>query len=373
MFRSLPSSSAFDFRLPSCTCRTENHVHEAREEGTVSGLPCFGENCQSTCNRYDYVQSKPTIRSRDVTKRYAGSMTDFGPFSFQDTDGFEILHPEEGLPRQGIPLPDLEPDAIDIDSSQPDFNLVSINTLHGRQKRTTNNERKRQTLKERRKRQLGEMEAGAITDFFKLLNLDFPTFPISSGSRTGNLIESYSFPPDDKAPDLLPLTPTWPTPSKITEDQAQEICEETLKHSPLGRLCGEEGIGSDEYVLDAINLCMSDIQLTDDPTWRFEAIPLLENLCEAAIERTGKIMRKRKDLESILNCPNNCSQNGICEVYGCRCNDGFKDVDCSKEEGQYMCLVLIHINKKFSLNIRKNNLGKYFLVKFVYKNLELQC
>ncbi|XP_071823261.1 von Willebrand factor D and EGF domain-containing protein-like isoform X2 [Apostichopus japonicus] len=321
MFKTLPSSNPFDFRLPACSCQREDTESLSQsEEVFLSNIICPQGNCDISCDTYEYFHSQPLIRSKDVTKFYIGSLQDFGPLSFEDANDFVVN--QSPPPEDVFPVANIDPEQTLLGSFPTD--VVAGNSHI--QKKINLNLRNQQRLEG----QLDDIEVSAITDFLTILNLDFPLFQVAPESSASNLIDTYSFPPDERDLDLLPLTPKWPTTSGITQTQARDICEQTLRYSPLGRLCGEEGIGSDEYVLDAVELCMSDIQLTDDPTWRFETIPLLENLCEAAMEDKRYLVGEKLELERMFNCPNNCSGKGVCGSYGCECDSGHEEIDCSK-------------------------------------------
>ncbi|XP_071941903.1 von Willebrand factor D and EGF domain-containing protein-like isoform X2 [Antedon mediterranea] len=146
----------------------------------------------------------------------------------------------------------------------------------------------------------------------------------------------YFFYPDAHDSDLQPVTPSWPTPTGVTELQAVEMCEKKLMRPILSYLCSNV-LGSEMYIKDAIEMCVADLQLTDDFRWDSYAYTLIENECERAllenqtiwVKTDGRSVNNMYLLHKNLNCPYSCSGHGACTSLGCYCDEGFYSVDCS--------------------------------------------
>ncbi|XP_077997886.1 von Willebrand factor D and EGF domain-containing protein-like, partial [Glandiceps talaboti] len=160
--------------------------------------------------------------------------------------------------------------------------------------------------------------------------LPAPVFSIDSGNYVDRTDYVYHYP--HPVVDFSPLVRKWPTPSGITEKQAREICEGKLLNTTSALVC-RSLLGA--KLDDAIEMCVTDLQLTDDFFWLEPSEALIENQCEAAIVQDASLWEqddegrtKAKNIVDSLICPNDCSSNGICTPTGCFCSSGFKLPDC---------------------------------------------
>ncbi|XP_012731439.2 von Willebrand factor D and EGF domain-containing protein isoform X1 [Fundulus heteroclitus] len=155
-----------------------------------------------------------------------------------------------------------------------------------------------------------------------------PTSPHQSLRQSDLKSFSYFFPEDHES-SVQPEAPLrWPTPSGLTQQQAQAQCEQTVENSSivLGcRLLLERSI-----ISRAVAMCVADLQLKDEPSWLNATLPLLENECERRLEEERRRLEKHRDAVSFLRCPNLCNGNGQCSEWGCVCFPGFGSYDCSE-------------------------------------------
>uniref|UniRef100_A0A3Q2U923 von Willebrand factor D and EGF domains n=1 Tax=Fundulus heteroclitus TaxID=8078 RepID=A0A3Q2U923_FUNHE len=155
-----------------------------------------------------------------------------------------------------------------------------------------------------------------------------PTSPHQSLRQSDLKSFTYFFPEDHES-SVQPEAPLrWPTPSGLTQQQAQAQCEQTVENSSivLGcRLLLERSI-----IARAVAMCVADLQLKDEPSWLNATLPLLENECERRLEEERRRWEKHRDAVSFLRCPNLCNGNGQCSEWGCVCFPGFGSYDCSE-------------------------------------------
>ncbi|XP_004560250.3 von Willebrand factor D and EGF domain-containing protein [Maylandia zebra] len=138
---------------------------------------------------------------------------------------------------------------------------------------------------------------------------------------------TYFF-PEDHEPAVQPESPlTWPTPSGLTEQQAQAQCRQTVANSSI--VMGCRHLLKELFVNHAVTMCVTDLQLKDEQSWLNATIPLLENECERRLLEEGEGEEKYQDAVAILKCPNLCNGNGQCSNWGCVCFPGFSSYDCS--------------------------------------------
>ncbi len=165
----------------------------------------------------------------------------------------------------------------------------------------------------------------------------------SRSSPQSDLEEStYNFPEDHSSLNSPePLAPSWPTESGLTESEARRLCEGTLRNSVVGLGC-RRVLG--EILEQALEMCVLDQQLKDDPTWIGATVPLLENECERrVVEDVGR--RENQDILASLRCPSLCSGNGQCTEWGCSCFPGFGSYDCSQVSGESVCICVVDITE----------------------------
>ncbi|XP_030605963.1 von Willebrand factor D and EGF domain-containing protein [Archocentrus centrarchus] len=138
---------------------------------------------------------------------------------------------------------------------------------------------------------------------------------------------TYFF-PEDHEPAVQPDSSlTWPTPSGLSEQQAQARCWQTVANSSIAVGC--RNLLKEIIVNRAVNMCVTDLQLKDDESWLNATVPLLENECERRLLEEGEGEEEYQDAAAILKCPNLCNGNGQCSEWGCVCFPGFGSYDCS--------------------------------------------
>ncbi|KAM4736569.1 von Willebrand factor D and EGF domain-containing protein [Anableps anableps] len=139
---------------------------------------------------------------------------------------------------------------------------------------------------------------------------------------------SYVFPEDHEFSVRLDGPPRWPTPSGLTQQQAQAQCERTVEDSSIAVGC--RLLLEDSMISRAVAMCIADLQLKDEPSWLNATLPLLENECERKLVEDRRRWEEHLDAASILRCPNLCNGNGQCSEWGCVCFPGFGSHDCSE-------------------------------------------
>ncbi|KAK5620158.1 hypothetical protein CRENBAI_001419 [Crenichthys baileyi] len=143
---------------------------------------------------------------------------------------------------------------------------------------------------------------------------------------------SYFFPEDHES-SVEPGPPLeWPTPSGLTQQQAQAQCEQTVENSSIAVGC--RLLLEDSIIGRAVAMCVADLQLKDELSWLNATLPLLENECERKLVQEQRRREEHRDAVSILRCPNLCNWNGQCSDWGCVCFPGFSSYDCSQQTDQ---------------------------------------
>ncbi|XP_068180151.1 von Willebrand factor D and EGF domain-containing protein isoform X2 [Antennarius striatus] len=138
---------------------------------------------------------------------------------------------------------------------------------------------------------------------------------------------TYFFPEDHEEAVQPDSSPTWPTPSGLTEQGAATQCREAVLNSSISsgcRLLLGEGI-----INHVVAMCVSDLQLKDELAWLTAALPLLENECERRVVEERRQEEDHPEVLAALRCPGLCSWNGRCSESGCVCFPGFGSYDCS--------------------------------------------
>ncbi|XP_041845055.1 von Willebrand factor D and EGF domain-containing protein [Melanotaenia boesemani] len=138
---------------------------------------------------------------------------------------------------------------------------------------------------------------------------------------------SYFFPEDHEPAVQLDVSLMWPTPSGLTQQQAQAQCRQAVANSSIAMGC--RTLLEEVTVHLAVNMCVTDLQLKDEQSWLNATVPLLENECERRLLEEGTREGKHQDVLDILKCPNLCNGNGQCSDWGCVCFPGFGSYDCS--------------------------------------------
>ncbi|CAG2254197.1 unnamed protein product [Mytilus edulis] len=125
-------------------------------------------------------------------------------------------------------------------------------------------------------------------------------------------------------------------PKWLTEESANQTCQERLNHVVPTDLFGEIAGASDA---DFIEACILDIKLTGDTTFIQDTVRAMQTitLVEATRNETLSILKTDNGTQTILEyatsflCSNNCSGNGNCTTGTCYCFDGFVGPGCSQE------------------------------------------
>lgn len=143
---------------------------------------------------------------------------------------------------------------------------------------------------------------------------------------------AYYFPEDNEAAVPEGVVPTWPTPSGMSKLQARALCQQAVGNSSLASGCRH--LLAESFLAQAVSMCISDLQLKDEPSWLNATLPLLENECERRLVEKGWSQQEHLEAATLLRCPNMCSWNGQCSEWGCFCFPGFGSYDCSVISGR---------------------------------------
>ncbi|XP_022112071.1 von Willebrand factor D and EGF domain-containing protein-like [Acanthaster planci] len=301
MFNSVPTTVPFPLQLPSCSCSL-SMLAGANSLFPSEDLECIDSiNCVRLCTGNEGVSRTDIVQSLDMTSMYNNVVT----------------FPWEPRVKRADTEIERLPKTVATDAHQDSTQEHKIT-----------------------KRFTDFLDLGGDPNFGDF-GPESPLFIPDDGNFGSPLIDTYFFYPDHVPTDLEAVVTKWPTTTGITEQQALEICERTIRNSSLGLACGMDTLRTDMFIQDAIEVCLGDIQMTDNIFWSDHAIPLLENQCEAAVvsDRTLwklNVLELQMDMvppENIvraLNCPKNCSGNGVCSKLGCVCEAGYSSHDCSQ-------------------------------------------
>ncbi|XP_072181253.1 von Willebrand factor D and EGF domain-containing protein-like [Diadema setosum] len=316
MFNTIPLPVPYQLRLPACSCLSPI-VPSSGDLYPIQSIGCQpGTSCMPRCRRFDDVNRRELVHSMDLTSSYSNLVESPPPFGRRKR-AVDTLFDASG---DGNP-----------------------------------------SLRERSKRQQlsspdSSLDPTSLLDFLNLFDLDIPTDWISP-TRPSNAQNGYLFLPDHRISDLRPLQGTWPTPSGISQQQARKFCAQTIRNTTLATACGLSGLRTNMYIDDAVEMCLSDVQLTEDLTWASQTLPLIENQCEAAYVSNRTLWRPDANAGNelgealppqgvlrALNCPNECNGHGVCTEVGCICENGYEAPDCRWTNGAAPQIVRLENN-----------------------------
>ncbi|VDI62118.1 Hypothetical predicted protein, partial [Mytilus galloprovincialis] len=133
-------------------------------------------------------------------------------------------------------------------------------------------------------------------------------------------------------PNYLPSVPEWQ--NGWNEDSARDECTRGISEMAALELCQKyANIDNALY----IELCIEDIKIAGSAEYVPYMIWLMEDACKFEISRNESLFSNSSGnnglsvLEMILDlmCPNNCSNNGVCNESECICSNGYIGSACS--------------------------------------------
>lgn len=320
MFDTLPSHRSSLNPRKYCNCQSDPRLSSP---GTRSQSV---SSTDSACTHHGNVQLPSVIPSLDVTAEYIGSV--------------ELLK-GEGNHRQSLPPVRSTQNTQDQDrDTQPH--------QRGFPRRTSSDGTPASAQHQPRRGRRQPHHYISNPPYQSLSQSDLEGF-------------TYFF-PEDHEPQTHPDTsPTWPTPSGLTEQQARAQCEQAVANSSVAlgcrRLLGET------IVSRVVGMCVSDLQLKDEQTWLSATLPLLENECERRLVEERRREDEYQDVLAVLKCPNLCNGNGQCSEWGCVCFPGFGSYDCSVLSGKILYIQIgSHTSKGINRGAHNESVWKMLLM-----------
>ncbi|XP_039974712.1 von Willebrand factor D and EGF domain-containing protein [Xiphias gladius] len=283
LFDTMPSHPSSLSPRRHCTCKTEPRPASPRTRSRPA------TSSDSTCSHYGNVQLLGVIPTLDVTAEYIGSV--------------ELLKGNEGqsLPP-GHSSQNTGDQGITAQPREKGFGLRA-----SRDEAVTSAQHQRRRGRRQTHRYI-------------------PNSPHQSLSQSDLEGFTYFFPEDHEQAVRQDSSPTWPTPSGLTEQQARAQCQQAVAHSGIAVGC--ERLLEESLVSHAVAMCVVDLQLKDEQSWLNATLPLLENECERRLVEETRREEEHQDVLAVLKCPNLCNGNGQCSEWGCVCFPGFGSYDC---------------------------------------------
>ncbi|GFN75653.1 von Willebrand factor d and egf domain-containing protein, partial [Plakobranchus ocellatus] len=146
---------------------------------------------------------------------------------------------------------------------------------------------------------------------------------------TNNDDNSFLFQPLD----LNTISPTFPTTSGITEQEATDYCNDTLRDLGAYDWCSQL-ISTEDINADLAN-CIEDIKRTDSYSFSSAAIQSFQETCQQQAISNPAYWVNSTNGELVLDpvvdsiCPADCSGQGSCSNSECTCNSQYTGSDCS--------------------------------------------
>ncbi|KAK7485460.1 hypothetical protein BaRGS_00023270 [Batillaria attramentaria] len=158
-----------------------------------------------------------------------------------------------------------------------------------------------------------------------------------------------TFDPDDYTA-FVPATPSWPTPSGITEWQAEARCRQALQGSQLWSHCH----GQTEHTGNTIDNCKEDILFGDSYDSLESLVDSFTSDCQAELAKDPDNYVTNAEGETVMKpeistdvCSTTCLQHGRCQRGLCLCSAGYTGDTCQLVAGQGPQLLRIRGRSEF--------------------------
>uniref|UniRef100_A0A3Q3VQH7 Uncharacterized protein n=1 Tax=Mola mola TaxID=94237 RepID=A0A3Q3VQH7_MOLML len=277
-----------------CLVNANNYQTEPRHVSS-STLSHPVTSAHSSCSQHANVHLPAVIPTLDITAEYIGSVEPLRGDE-NDTQLLPPGHPSQNIQNRGRNTQHHER----IFPSRVNRANEDGASASAQQKRRRSRRRTHQYVSNSQHQSLSQSDLEGFTDFF----------------------------PEDHEEAVQPdASPLWPTPSGLTEQQARTQCQQAVANSSIALGCSR--LLEESIVNHAVAMCVTDLQLKDEPSWMNATLPLLENECERRLIEERRREEEYQDVLAVLKCPNLCNWNGQCSEWGCVCFPGFGSYDCS--------------------------------------------
>ncbi|XP_035829885.1 uncharacterized protein LOC106014199 isoform X2 [Aplysia californica] len=149
--------------------------------------------------------------------------------------------------------------------------------------------------------------------------------------RQANNEETFTYEPNDNQND-----PDWPTASNITADSAETFCRNSIQDLDGYQQCLQ--FSSDNFKSEILN-CVRDIRRTDSLQWGVASLQSLQASCRNQISSNSSLWEDSDPSDALVApslstindnlCPNDCSNNGVCNQGVCQCSNGYSGSNCA--------------------------------------------